>query len=463
MLRETVAPSYQVIAASSPAVAVAGINTFTTDLDVLQGDTLALEWDGGSVSIAVQAGATNSDLEATIGSAPTVTFNDHYADFALMYNAQLVAPVATTVDVDAPSSTTIGGQSTYAVHVDRQTGSDRSVIGGTVSLTDGGTPITGCQSVPVTAGEASCTTTLAGVAGNHFIGATYSGDSPFETSTGSVHFSAKAVTATAAGTSVEGPFDPSAAIVYTAKVTPAPNAGFVSALAHANTGTVAFSVDGTAIAACATRAVDTTSGLASCATTAPADGLDHVVKASYSGGTFYVASAGESPFKLNLPADPTPPAPPTPPTPPVTSPVAPPTGAVFAPGQPTTLPASAASTPTVTVPVRCPAGDACEVEGTVTVSTSIKPRAARAVQAAPTATVARFSRVHIAGGKVKKLKLRLDPAFVRKASKQGLRRVKGTLTIVTTLGGGQKVTTHQQVTIVLPKAKKQQAAPHFTG
>jgi hypothetical protein len=141
---------------------------------------------------------------------------------------------------------------------------------------------------------------------------------------------------------------------------------------------------------------------------------------------------------------------------------APPVGATFAPGKSTALPASTSGAPSITVPVRRSHGGECDIQGTVTVATSTKPGFARAAQAA-TATVARFSRVHIAGGKVKKLKLRLDAAFVRKAQKQGVRRVNATLTIVTTLGSGQKLTTHQRITIVLPKAKKKQAAPHFTG
>jgi hypothetical protein len=229
-------------------------------------------------------------------------------------------------------------------------------------------------------------------------------------------------------------------------------------------GKAAFSVDGVPVEACGARVVDAVTGVATCTTTAPADGADHVVKATYSGGTFYLASVGEGPFKLKVPEAPVPPTAPTPPTPaPPVPPSAPaPTGAVFAPNQSTTLPASVSGPPSVTVPVRCPDGNECAVEGTVTVSTSTRPGVVRAAKVS-TATVARFSSVRIAGGKVKKLKLRLDSAFVRKAQKQGVRRIQGTLTIVTTLGSGAKVTTHQKITILLPKAKRKAAAPHFTG
>ncbi|WP_084284068.1 Ig-like domain repeat protein [Solirubrobacter soli] len=541
VLRESVAPSYQVIAASQPMSGVAGVNTFTTSLDVLQGDQLALEWDNGSVKAAMPAGATNSYWEGAVGASPTVTFDDSVPGFTLLYNAQLIVPVSTTVAVDAPSSPVLGGQTTYNVHVDRATGSDRSVIGGTVSLSDGGTPIAACQSVPVTAGEASCSAAVTGNPGNRTITATYSGDSPFESSTsGPTHVNVKAVTATTAA--VAGSLEPGAGITYTATVTPPPSTGYISALAQANKGTVAFSVDGTAIADCATRAVNATTGEATCTTTAPATGADHTVKAVYSGGTFYTGSQGEAAFTLkqtgvSVPATadagsvtvgstgstrvtltstgtlavrvaaarvsdgdfsvaadtcsgtavaagatctvdvafkPSAPGSRTAtltfsdsvaehavaltgvgtpaPTPP-----APPTGAVFAPGRSTSL--STTSHGELSVPVRCPDAQACSVDGTVTVTTGTAARAA----AAGTATVARFARVHIAGGKVKKLKLRLDPGFVRKARKQGIRRVRATLTINTTLGSGAKVTTTQRITIVLPKAQRKQAKPRFTG
>ena len=51
-----VAPSYQVTAASSPAVGVAGIKP-SPPTRLLQGDSSPLEWDGGRVSIAVPGGS----------------------------------------------------------------------------------------------------------------------------------------------------------------------------------------------------------------------------------------------------------------------------------------------------------------------------------------------------------------------------------------------------------------------
>ena len=57
---------------------------------------------------------------------------------------------------------------------------------------------------------------------------------------------------------------------------------------------------------------------------------------------------------------------------------------------------------------------------------------------------------------------------MKSAQKRGIRRIKATLTVNTVLGSGERITTQQRVTVLLPKAaKKKQAAqkvrPRFTG
>jgi hypothetical protein len=468
VMRHVSGTTYDVIETSAPNLGPTGLQTFSTDLDVLQGDLLAIDVSSGGIKGTNAPGATNVGRTGTVGGTP-YTFDDAWPGMLFLYDVEFEASVPTSVSVDRPNSANAGDPVAYVAHVERNTGTDRSMIGGTISFNQDGVPIAACQSLPVTAGDATCSTTVSPVAGRHSIQVSYSGDSPFQSTTGSGSMNVRQATTTSVTTQDVGPFDPSGPITFTATVTPPPSASFVVSAGVLqqllDRGKAAFSVDGVAVEACSARPVDAVTGLATCATTAPADGRDHVVTAAYSGGTFYLASAGDGPFKLKVPDAPVPPpvAPPTPTVPVTTTTTPPPTGAVFAPGEPTTLPASTTGTPSVTVPVRCPDGNACDIQGTVTVATSTKPGTARVAQAA-TATVARFSRVHVAGGKVKKLKLRLDAAFVRKAQKQGVRRVKATLTIVTTLGSGQKLTTHQKLTIVLPKAKQKVApAPHFTG
>ena len=469
VMRSVAGSTYEVIDASPSNLGSAAVQTFSTDVAVLQGDLLAIEVSSGGIKGTNAPGATNVARSGTVAATP-YTFNDSWPGMLFLYTVEFEPSVSTTVSVDRPNNANAGDPVAYVAHVGRDTGTDRSVIGGTASFNQDGVPIAACQSVPVTAGDATCATTVSPVAGRHSIQVSYSGDSPFQPSTGSGSMNVRQATTTTVTTQDAGPFDPSGPITFTATVTPPPSASFVVSAGVLqqllDRGKAAFSVDGVAVEACGARVVDAVTGVATCTTTAPADGADHVVKATYTGGTFYLASVGEGPFKLKVPETPVPPTPPTPPnvTPPVppSAPVLPPTGAVFAPNQSTTLPASVSGPPSVTVPVRCPDGNECTVEGAVTVSTSTRPGVVRAAKVS-TATVARFSSVRIAGGKVKKLKLRLDSAFVRKARKQGVRRIKGTLTIVTTLGSGAQVTTHQQITIVLPKARQKAAAPHFTG
>jgi hypothetical protein len=168
------------------------------------------------------------------------------------------------------------------------------------------------------------------------------------------------------------------------------------------------------------------------------------------------------------------PAPPTP-TPPVVDPPKQP-GGTLAPGAKPTLTvsipssgsnANASSVPVLSLPLSCPANEECLLNGNLKINTSTLSKAARAA-ATESQTVARFSKVQVEAGGLKTIKLKLSPKFVKSAQKRGIRKIKATLTINTVLGSGQRTTSQQQVTIVLPKAaKKKKAAqkvrPRFTG
>jgi Big-like domain-containing protein/HYDIN/CFA65/VesB family protein len=156
-----------------------------------------------------------------------------------------------------------------------------------------------------------------------------------------------------------------------------------------------------------------------------------------------------------------------------TTTVTPPTGATLPPNSKTTFTATTASTPgaptSVTVPLRCPNGVACTLDGTVVISTSdlVKNKTVRAA-AVDTQTVARFSGVRVAAGKVKQIKLTLSPSFIKSAQKRGIRLIHATLTVNTSFTDGTKATRQEKVVIRIPKpAVKKKAvvkrAPHFTG
>ena len=151
----------------------------------------------------------------------------------------------------------------------------------------------------------------------------------------------------------------------------------------------------------------------------------------------------------------------------------PPKPATFAPGSSSQLTVSVTTpsdggTPqaTVNVPLSCPAQQTCDLDGNIQITTADFAKAAHAA-AASTTTVARFSKVSIAAGKVKTIKLHLSPSFIKKAQKAGVRRIHAVLTVHTTLGNGTTLTSQQHITVILPRAAKKKAAPkakpHFTG
>ncbi len=142
----------------------------------------------------------------------------------------------------------------------------------------------------------------------------------------------------------------------------------------------------------------------------------------------------------------------------------PPTGARLAPNTATTFTAGGRGANTVTVPIRCPSDVACTLDGTVVIATSDLAKAAHS-SATSVRTVARFSGIRVAPGKVRAIKLKLSPAFIRSAQRRGIRLIRATLTIHTTFTDGTKATSKQRVKIRIPRAaaKKRALAPHFTG
>ena len=64
--------------------------------------------------------------------------------------------------------------------------------------------------------------------------------------------------------------------------------------------------------------------------------------------------------------------------------------------------------------------------------------------------------MQVEAGGLKTIKLKLSPKFVKSAQKRGIRKIKATLTINTVLGSGQRTTSQQQVTIVLPEGGQEE-------
>ena len=157
--------------------------------------------------------------------------------------------------------------------------------GGAVAFKDNGGSIAGCAAQPVntTNGKATCQVTYAGPA-THPVTATFSGNSP--TYAGSVSpVLSEVVNKAGTATSLASSLNPALAtqpVTLTATVTPTPTGG-----------TVAFDNGNAAIAGCATVSVNTTTGIASCQTSALPVGGDQI-SAVYSGDPNYLGSTSSA-------------------------------------------------------------------------------------------------------------------------------------------------------------------------
>ncbi len=127
----------------------------------------------------------------------------------------------------------------------------------------------------VCCGGGAFSTPLLG-AGSHIITASYSGDSNFTGSTGSVTQMVKQVPTTTSLSSSQDPSALGAQVTYTATISPAPDGG-----------TVTFTDGGTAITGCGSQPAG--SGTATCTLTYTAPG-SHTIAASYSGDANFTAS-----------------------------------------------------------------------------------------------------------------------------------------------------------------------------
>ncbi|MBV8078966.1 MAG: Ig-like domain repeat protein [Actinobacteria bacterium] len=229
------------------------------------------------------ATCTTAFLAASHTVRATYSGDSNYATS----NGQVPAPVApaTTATALGSSSSSVvsGAPVTYTATV--------SVVApgvgtptGTVSFTDGGNPILGCTSVPVTADVAVCPT-IAGDTGSHAIAATYSGDSNFGSSTGNL---AQAVGLGGTTTTlVSGPTSAVTGqqVAYTATV------AIVSPATGTPTGTVAFTDGGQPLAGCDAVALTAPAPFTATCLVAPTTVGDHKIVASYSGSSNFGASS----------------------------------------------------------------------------------------------------------------------------------------------------------------------------
>ena len=289
--------TYQVSAQTSTSVS-SSVNPSAVGQQLTYTATVGPVPDGGTVTFSDGtspiSGCSDKPVDTTTGKTTcTVTYTgtgSHSITAAYSGNGNFSGSTSTplTQTVDKASTTTsmsssvnpsaVGQQLIYTATV------GRVPDGGTVTFSDGTSPISGCSDKPVdtTTGKTTCTVTYTGT-GSHSITAAYSGNGNFSgsTSTPLTQTVAKASTTTSLSSSVN-PSTVGQQVTYTATVSPVPGGG-----------TVSFSDGTSAISGCGNAVVDTATGKATCTVTYNGAG-SHSITAAYSGDVNYEGSTSKA-------------------------------------------------------------------------------------------------------------------------------------------------------------------------
>ena len=174
-------PVVTVTSTENPAP-LGGVVTYQATVSPSNGAGTITFTDGGAAVAGCQGLAQDSSGQATCtttlsGAGHHAIVANYAGDSRLFYGANsstLDQAVLATTTVGLTSSINPSSPGAPVLYTATVSGSDD---GGTVSFADSGTPISGCQAAALNAsGQATCATTPAGD-GNHFVIASYSGDS----------------------------------------------------------------------------------------------------------------------------------------------------------------------------------------------------------------------------------------------------------------------------------------------
>lgn len=221
------------------------------------GSAVSLSGGQASLSTASLSGGTHTITAQYSGSA------NHAASSGTLSPNQRVNPANSSVSLTASANPSVLGQSVSFT---------ATVAGyaptGTISFSDNGEPIAGCQNVTLVNRTATCTTTPA-TAGAHTIGAAYSGDANNSAAGGTLAQVVGQVGTTMTLTSSANPSVFGQTVTFTATVS-----------GTSPGGAVTFKDGGTAITGCV--AVALSGARAVCTIASPTLG-PHPISADYSG------------------------------------------------------------------------------------------------------------------------------------------------------------------------------------
>jgi len=193
---------------------------------------------------------------------------------------------STTTVVSSKNPSTLGQPVTFTATV---TPVGPPLPTGTVAFTSTGTTITGCSAVPLSASRTAACTTESLTVGTDTVKASYSGDSNFTNSSGTVTQTVNKAASTTTVVSSKNPSTLGQPVTFTATVTPVGP--------PLPTGTVAFTSTGTNLTGCSAVPLSA-SRTAACTTTILPKGTD-TVKAAYSGNSNYTSSSAAHPQVVN--------------------------------------------------------------------------------------------------------------------------------------------------------------------
>ena len=257
----------------------------------------------GSATLTSTAGVTSATLETSslpVGAqSVTATYSGDVVFGASTSPAfaQVVQPDSSDLTLAASPTNAVPGQPvTYTVAVSAAAPGAGSPTG-TVSFTDDGTPVAGCQSLVVAPAppQATCSETY-GSDATHSIVATYGGDADFLTTTAAVDETVAPLPSTTSVTVSSSTLTSGEAVSFTATVD-------ATAASEDPTGSVTFTDNGAALGTSiltTTEGVTTTSMLT---TTLP---LGHnAIAASYGGDTDVAASSSTTAAPVTVSQAPT--------------------------------------------------------------------------------------------------------------------------------------------------------------